>query len=55
MTTLRVTDETSRADIEEALLYVNESLHRMPAHWTDRRAVLHAKIDALLDDWEVAT
>lgn len=55
MTAIRVTDDTARADIEEALRYVNESLHRMPAHWTDRRAALHAKIDALLDDWQAAS
>ena len=46
--------ETTRADIEEALRNINETLHRMPEHWADRRAALHAKIDVLLTAWEVA-
>ena len=44
--------EATRADIEEALRNLTETLHRMPEHWTDRRAVLHGKIDALLTDWQ---
>ena len=31
-----------------------KTLQRMPAHWADRRAGLHARIDVLLEDWERA-
>lgn len=55
MTTLRITDDTTRAELEEAMANMVTTLHRMPAHWTDRRASLHAKIDAMLEDWERAT
>lgn len=51
MTTLRITDDTTRADLEEAMVNLVHTLHRMPAHWTDRRAVLHGKLDLLLDEW----
>lgn len=49
-----VRDDTTRADLEEAMTNVVATLHRMPAHWTDRRAGLHAKLDAMLTDWEQA-
>lgn len=52
---LKVTDETTRAELEEAIANLNATLHRMPKHWTERRAKLHARIDALLVDWERAT
>ena len=52
--TILITDDTTRAELEEAIANVVATLHRMPAHWTDRRAALHAKVDALLDDWERA-
>lgn len=51
MTAIRVTDDTTRDEIEEAMHNVVATLHRMPAHWTDRRAVLHSKLDVLLGDW----
>lgn len=51
---VRVTDQTTRAELEEALSNIVGTLHRMPAHWVDRRAALHAKIDAMLEDWERA-
>lgn len=54
MTAIRITDETTRAELEEAMANVVATLHRMPAHWTDRRASLHAKLDAMLADWEAA-
>lgn len=47
----RITDETTKAELEEAMAHLVHTLHRMPAHWTDKRAGLHAKIDALLEDW----
>lgn len=51
---IRVTDDTTRAELEEAITGHNLTLSRMPKHWTDRRARLHALIDALLEDWEQA-
>ena len=50
-----ITDDTTRAELEEAMANVVATLHRMPAHWTDKRAGLHAKLDTLLDDWQHAT
>lgn len=52
--TILITDDTTRAELEEAMHNVVATLHRMPAHWTDRRAALHAKLDALLEDWQQA-
>lgn len=54
MSILKVSDETTRAELEEAIANLNATLHRMPEHWTDRRAGIHAKIDALLTDWQAA-
>jgi len=55
MDVMVITDDTTRAELEEAMANMVTTLHRMPAHWTDRRASLHAKIDAMLEDWERAT
>lgn len=52
--TIVITDETTRAELEEAMTNIVGTLHRMPAHWIDRRAGLHAKLDAMLTDWEQA-
>ena len=51
---LVITDDTSRAELEEAMANVVATLHRMPAHWTDKRTALHAKLDAMLEDWQRA-
>jgi hypothetical protein len=51
---LVITDDTTKAEIEEALQFIVQTLHRMPTHWVDRRAVLHARVDVLLADWERA-
>lgn len=50
----RITDDTPRAELEEAMRHIVHTLHRMPAHWNTRRATLHARLDALLHDWERA-
>lgn len=47
-------DETTKAELEEAMSNLAATLHRMPEHWVERRAALHLKIDALLVDWESA-
>ena len=49
-----VADDSTRSEIEEALGNVVATLRRMPDHWTERRATLRAKVDALLDDWQAA-
>lgn len=46
---------TTRAEIEAAIVEHNRTLSRMPAHWADRRASLHDKINALLDQRDQAT
>ena len=51
---LVITDDTTKAEIEEAIAGHRALLRRMPAHWADRRAKVHARIDALLEDWEQA-
>lgn len=48
--TVVVSDETSRAELEEAMTNLVGTLHRMPEHWVDRREAMHAKLDAYLDD-----
>ena len=53
--TIVIKDDTTKAELEEAMANVVATLHRMPAHWTDRRASLHAKLDAMLSDWETAS
>ena len=52
--TIVIKDDTSRAELEEAMANIVATLHRMPAHWTDRRASLHAKLDVMLEDWQQA-
>ena len=42
------------SELEEAMCFIVQTLQRMPAHWVDRRAKLHAQLDALLVDWEQA-
>ena len=54
MSVLRVTDETTKAELEEAIANLNATLHRMPEHWTDRRAKIHERIDVLLVEWQHA-
>lgn len=52
---LVITDETSRADIAEAIRYVNEYAHRQPhvlgVTAPSRWDAAHSKLDALLEDW----
>ena len=48
-----ITDETTRAEIEEALTYLAATAARLPRHYVDRKAAIHARIDALLDDLEL--
>jgi delta 1-pyrroline-5-carboxylate dehydrogenase len=51
---VRITDDTTKAEIEQALTNHVATLHRWPTHWTSQRDRMHARIDALLDDWRKA-
>lgn len=55
MTSLIVTDETTKAEIEEALGWANQSAKRIPSHWLEHRGRAHEKINALLDAWQAAS
>lgn len=44
--------QPTRAELIEAIQHHNATLRRMPAHWTERRAGLHAKVNDLLDQLE---
>jgi hypothetical protein len=41
-------------ELEEAMTNVVATLKRMPAHWEDRRAGMHRKLNDLLDQWQAA-
>jgi len=49
VTTIRVTDQTSRAEIEEAIVNVLASMRRLPGV-EGYRARGHERINALLDE-----
>ena len=51
---VRVTDDTTRADLEVAMTNLAQQAKRLPAHFVDRRAQIHATIDSLLYDWQAA-
>lgn len=52
-----VTPETSRPEIAESIRYLNDQAKRLPhivgirAEFPTRHDLLHAQIDALLDEW----
>jgi len=52
--TIVVTDATTKAELAEAMTNMAATAARMPAHWTDRKAAIHARIDVLLDEYERA-
>lgn len=51
---IRVTDDTTKAELEEAMTNMAATAARMPAHWVERKAATHRRIDALLGEWERA-
>lgn len=51
MTILRVTDASTRGEIEAAITELRARQDRMPAHWLDRRAEVGDEIDSLVDLW----
>lgn len=59
MTTLRVTDDTTAADLAEALAHLNAAAKAISrrgksAMLRPEYAAAHARIDALVTDWEAA-
>lgn len=54
MTIARVTDTSTRAEIEAAITALRAKAERMPAHWEDRRAEVADAIDELVDRWLIA-
>lgn len=46
-------DETTAEDIREAITHLSATAARIPAHWADRKATIHAKINDHLDHLEV--
>lgn len=38
----------TRAELEEALTNLAHTAARLPAHWADKRAAIHLRIDELL-------
>ena len=52
---LLITDATPREELEEALTHLAATASRLPRHYVDRKAAIHARIDVLLDEWEAAS
>lgn len=50
--TIRITEDTTRPEIEEALAHLCGKAKRTPAHWVDRYVAVHQAIDELLVQWE---
>ena len=48
-----VTDDTTRAEIEEALHHLSAVAKRLPSHYVDRRADIHRRINCLLFEWQM--
>ena len=51
---LVITDDSTRADLAEAIAHLRTKQRRMPEHWTDRRAEVGEEIDELVAAWLVA-
>jgi hypothetical protein len=50
-----VSDETTREELCEAITNMAHTASRLPAHWTDRRAKMHERINMLLDELDART
>jgi hypothetical protein len=48
-----ITADCSRADLVESLMHLSRTAGRLPSHYVERRAALHADIDLLLGELEV--
>ena len=47
---VRITDETTPEELREAITNLAATAARLPAHWVERKATMHARINALLDE-----
>lgn len=54
VTTTQTFAPETKPELEEAMRNVVATLARMPAHWQDRRAGMHLKLNDLLTLWETA-
>ena len=52
---VRVTDDSTPDEIREAITNIARTASRCPAHWIQRRAKMHERINALLDELEART
>ena len=48
-----VTDDTTREELIEAIQHLNASAKRLPAHYIDRRAGIHRRINVLLTELQL--
>lgn len=55
MAVIVITDQTTRAELAALLADENYRAKRIPTHHTERKAAAHARIDALLEDYDKAT
>lgn len=51
MAVIRITDESTRPQIEQAIAALRAKQDRMPAHWTKRRGEVGDEIDGLVTMW----
>jgi hypothetical protein len=49
---VRVTDETTAEELREAITNLARTASRCPSHWTERKAKMHERINALLTELE---
>lgn len=47
---VRVSDDTPADEIREAITNIAKTAARCPAHWAERWAKMHERINALLDE-----
>ncbi len=48
----QVTEPVTREELTEALRHLASTAARIPKHWTDRKAAIHALIDQRLTELE---
>lgn len=50
--TIVITDNTSADELREAITWLARDAARLPAHFVERKAAAHKRIDALLTELE---
>lgn len=48
---IRVTPDTTRAELAETIAHVKARRDRLPIHWVEKRAVFDDDIDELVAEW----